>query len=163
MKPENTEKKSFYRVVARNKKAFHDYHILERLEAGVVLTGTEVKSVRLGRVNLKDCYARFERNELWLIGMHISPYEKGSFWNHADRRPRKLLLHKRELSRLRTKVEQKGQTLVPLDLYFRNHLVKVTLALVQGKREFDKRHAIQKKEEDRKIAQIMKEKLRSVR
>ncbi len=149
------------RIVARNKKARHDYHILDRFEAGLVLQGTEVKSVRLGQVNLKDAYARIQDGEIWLVGMHISPYQQGNIWNHEYLRDRKLLLHRREIRRLRVKVEQRGLTLVPLDIYFRKHLVKVTLALVQGKREFDKRSTIQQKDQQREIARMLKAKQRS--
>ncbi|MBL7033584.1 MAG: SsrA-binding protein SmpB [Candidatus Delongbacteria bacterium] len=148
------------RVIARNKRASHDYHILDRFEAGLVLQGTEVKSIRMGRVNLKDAYARIKDGEIWLTGMHVTPYEHGNIWNHTSLRERKLLLHRREIRRLRIKVEQRGLTLVPLDIYFRRHLVKVTLALVQGKREYDKRATIQQQEQKREIARMLKEKQR---
>jgi SsrA-binding protein len=149
-----------HRVIARNKKATHDFQILDRFEAGVVLRGTEVKSIRMGRVNLKEAYARIKNDELWLVGMHITPYEHGNIWNHESRRDRKLLMHTRQIRRLRVKVEQRGLTLVPLEVYFKQHLVKVTLALAQGKRQYDKRDTIQKNDQKREIARMLKEKQR---
>ena len=162
-KSKKTPPPSDIRPVARNKKAFHNFHILEKIEAGLVLHGTEVKSVRLGRVNISDAYARVEGGEIWLVGMHISPYEHGNIWNHAERRPRKLLLHAREIRRLGAKVEQRGLTLVPLEIYFRKHLVKVLLGLAQGKRFYDKRADIKKREQKREVAAMMKHKQRSLK
>ncbi len=149
-----------HRVIARNKKATHDFQILDRFEAGLVLRGTEVKSIRLGRVNLKEAYARIKNDEIWLVGMHITPYEHGNIWNHESRRDRKLLMHTRQIRRLRVKVEQRGLTLVPLEVYFKQHLVKITLALAQGKRQYDKRDTIQKNDQKREIARMLKEKQR---
>ena len=129
--------------IAQNRKARHDYFILDTLECGIVLTGTEIKSVRAGNLNLKDSYASVEKGELWLVGMHISPYEKGSYYNHEPRRNRKLLLHKRELLRLHGKAREKGLTLVPLSVYIKDgRKAKVELALAKGKTSYDKRDAI---------------------
>ena len=114
----------------------------------------------MGRVNLKEAYARIKNDELWLVGMHITPYEHGNIWNHESRRDRKLLMHTRQIRRLRVKVEQRGLTLVPLEVYFKQHLVKVTLALAQGKRQYDKRDTIQKNDQKREIARMLKEKQR---
>ena len=149
-----------HRVIARNKKATHDFQILDRFEAGLVLRGTEVKSIRLGRVNLKEAYARIKNDEVWLVGMHITPYEHGNIWNHESRRDRKLLMHARQIRRLRVKVEQRGLTLVPLEVYFKQHLVKITVALAQGKRQYDKRDTIQKNDQKREVARMLKEKQR---
>ena len=149
-----------HRVIARNKKATHDFQILDRFEAGLVLRGTEVKSIRMGRVNLKEAYARIKNDEVWLVGMHITPYEHGNIWNHESRRDRKLLMHARQIRRLRVKVEQRGLTLVPLEVYFKQHLVKITVALAQGKRQYDKRDTIQKNDQKREVARMLKEKQR---
>src|SRR5690606_14396135 len=127
------------KIAVRNRRARHEYHVLETLEAGLVLQGTEVKSLRDGRAKLQDAFARFDGGELWLQGMHISPYEQGNRFNHDPVRPRKLLLRRQEMRRLVGKVEQKGLTLVPLDVYFRRGIAKVTLALVRGKQLHDKR------------------------
>ena len=130
-----------------NRKARHDYEILETYEAGIALKGTEVKSVRAGKVDFTGAYARFENGELWLENLYIAPYEKGSYSNHEPRRPRKLLLHRRELNKLRGRVEQKGLTLVPLKIYFNDRgYAKVLLALARGKRDY------QKKQDDKKRA-----------
>ena len=130
-----------------NRKARHDYEILETYEAGIALKGTEVKSVRAGKVDFTGAYARFENGELWLEDLYIAPYEKGSYSNHEPRRPRKLLLHRHELNKLRGRVEQKGLTLVPLKIYFNDRgYAKVLLALARGKRDY------QKKQDDKKRA-----------
>ena len=125
--------------VARNPKATHDYHILETWEAGIVLTGTEVKSLRNGKASIKEAYARVRKGEVFLEGMNITPYEQGNRYNHDPIRSRKVLLHRREIEKLIGAVEQKGLTLVPLELYFRNGRAKVTLALGRGKKLHDKR------------------------
>jgi SsrA-binding protein len=125
--------------ITQNRKARHDFFILSTIEAGIALQGTEVKSLRDGRVNLKDSYARVKNGELWLIGMHISPYEKGNIFNHDPERERKLLLHSREIDKMRRGIEEKGMTLVPLSLYFKEGRVKVELGLAKGKHEYDKR------------------------
>lgn len=138
------------KVVARNRKAIHDYFILETYEAGIVLTGTEIKSVRDGRVNLRDGYAKIEGGELWLYNIHISPYERGSFYNHDPLRPRKLLLRKEEIRRLLGKTKEKGLTLVPLSVYIKdNRWAKVEIALAKGKKQYDKRAAIAERDAQR--------------
>jgi SsrA-binding protein len=145
------------KVIATNKKAYHDYFVEDSYEAGIVLLGSEVKSVRLGQVNLRDSYAVIKNGEAFLVGTHISPYEKGSFYNSDARRTRKLLLNKFEINKLRGKVEQKGYTLVPLKLYFKDALVKVEIGLCKGKELHDKRETIKRKEEDRMLERVKKE------
>ena len=145
------------KIIASNKKAYYDYHIEETFEAGIVLVGTEVKSVRLGKVNLRDSYASVKTGEAFLIGAHISPYEKGSYFNVDPLRTRKLLLNKAEIRKIKARVEQKGYTLVPLKLYFKDSLVKVELGLARGKDLYDKRETIKRKEEERKLDRIKKE------
>lgn len=140
------------RVVASNRKARHDYFILDTLEAGLVLKGTEVKSLRSGNANLQDSYALVKNGEVWLFGMHISPYEHGSFSNHDPRRTRKLLLSKREIRRLLARVQEKGLTIVPLSIYFKGAFAKVELAIAQGKKSYDKRESIKQREAKRDIA-----------
>jgi len=139
------------RLIAQNKKAFHDYHIEETLEAGIVLTGTEVKSLRAGRVNLRDSYAAVENGELFLVGVHISPYEQGNIFNHDPLRKRKLLVHAREIRRLYGKVRVAGYTLVPTKFYFKDGRVKVELGLAKGKTTYDKRQTLAKKEAQREM------------
>lgn len=146
------------KVFAQNRKAFHDYHIEERYEAGIELTGTEVKSIRSGRVNLKDSYVRVENNELFVHNMHISPYEQGNRFNHDPLRKRKLLMHRREINRLAGLTKEKGYTLVPTKLYASGGLIKVELALARGKKLYDKREALAKKEAKREIERAFKEK-----
>lgn len=144
-------------VVAQNRKARHDYFILDTFECGIVLTGTEIKSVRAGNLNLKDSYASLEEGELWLLGMHISPYEKGTYYNHEPERRRKLLLHRHELIRLRGKVREKGLTLVPLSVYIKDgRRAKVELALAQGKSAHDKRDAIADRDAKRDMARAVR-------
>ena len=138
--------------IARNKKAFHNYQILDKWEAGIELKGTEVKSLRNGQVQMTDSYARVDDGEVLLIGLHISPYDKTAYGNHDPTRRRKLLLHRREIRRLATKVNERGLTLIPLSLYFRRGIAKVELGLVRGKRQYDKRQAIKKREHQRQIA-----------
>jgi SsrA-binding protein len=128
--------------VARNPKATHDYHILDTFETGIVLTGTEVKSLRNGKASIKEAYARVRNGEVFLDGMNITPYEQGNRYNHDPVRTRKLLLHRREIERLVGATEQQGLTLVPLELYFMNGRAKVAIALARGKKQHDKRHAI---------------------
>jgi SsrA-binding protein len=139
------------RLVASNRKAYHDYFIDETLEAGLVLLGTEVKSLRAGRANLRDSYVEPRAGELYLIGAHISPYEQGNIANHEPLRPRKLLVHKEELGRLLAKVAEKGYTLVPTRLYFSGPHAKVEVALARGKRQYDKRVALAKKDAQREV------------
>jgi SsrA-binding protein len=139
------------KIVTSNRKALHDYFIIEQFEAGIALKGTEVKSLRKGDANLQDSYAAVKNGELWLIGLHISPFEKGNINNHDPRRERKLLLHKREILKLYGKVHEKGFTLIPLNIYFKNNRAKVTLALATGKKLYDKREAIAKREIEREL------------
>ena len=150
------KKDSGEKLIASNRKAFHDYFILQKLEAGIALTGTEVKSLRAGRANLKDSYVDFERNEAILVGSHISPYEHGNRENHDPERPRKLLLHRREIERLRAQVVEKGLTVVPLRLYFKGGRVKAEIAVVRGKKQYDKRETEKRRELDREAAAVMK-------
>ena len=143
-------------IVVRNRKARHEYEVLEKQEAGIVLTGTEVKSLRAGKANLQDAFARFDRGELWLYNLHISPYEQGNRFNHDPLRPRKLLLQKRELRKLVGQVEQQGLTLVPLDIYFRRGIAKATVALVRGKKLHDKRQDLRKRDAEREMERAYK-------
>ena len=138
--------------VARNPKATHDYHILETWESGIVLTGTEVKSLRNGKASIKEAYARVRNGEVYLEGMNITPYEQGNRYNHDPVRSRKLLLHRREIEKLIGAVEQKGLTLVPLELYFRSGRAKVVLALGRGKKTHDKREALKRRVSEREAA-----------
>ncbi|OYD08179.1 SsrA-binding protein SmpB [Paludifilum halophilum] len=147
------------KVVARNKKAFHEYHIEDTYEAGIVLTGTEIKSIRQGRVNLKDSYAWIDKGEIYLLNMHISPFEQGNRFNHDPTRTRKLLLHKGQIDKLIGLTQQKGFTLVPLDLHLRNGFAKIQLALAKGKKLHDKRRAIAKRDVDREIRRELKERM----
>jgi SsrA-binding protein len=142
--------------IAHNRKARHNYDILETYEAGLVLAGTEVKSLRDGRANFKDAYAAVRNEEVWLFGMHISPYSHGNINNHNPERDRKLLMHRNEIRRLIGKTKETGLTLVPLQLYFKNGKVKVELALAKGKKQYDKREAIAKREADRETKRIFK-------
>lgn len=144
------------KIVATNKKAYHDYFIEDTLEAGIVLVGSEVKSIRLGSVNMKDTYCLIRGDEIELINMHISPYEKGSYFNVDSRRARKLLLKKAEINKLRGKVEQKGFTIVPTKLYFKQGLVKVELGVAKGKELHDKRKALQEKQQARTVERDIK-------
>jgi SsrA-binding protein len=144
-------------VVADNRKARHDYDIEESLEAGIVLSGSEIKSVRAGRVQLRGSYARVVNDEVFLYEAHISPYEQsGVYFNHPPTRPRKLLLHRREISRLNGLIRMKGMTLVPLRIYFKGRRAKVELGIAKGKKAYDKREDIAKREADRDIERVMK-------
>jgi SsrA-binding protein len=152
MPKDRTEK-----VVATNRKAFHDYEIEEKLEAGIVLRGTEVKSLREGRVNLRESYASVDRGEVILHHCHISPYSHGNIMNHDPLRPRKLLLHRKEINRLLGQTQQKGLTLVPLRLYFSPRgQAKVEIALARGKKQYDRREAIRDREAGREVERAMK-------
>lgn len=142
--------------VARNPRASHDYHFLETWEAGIVLTGTEVKSLRNGKASIKEAYAHIRNGELWLEGMHITPYEQGNRWNPEPVRSRKLLMHRREIERLIGGVEQKGLTLVPLEIYFNRGRAKVALALAKGKKTHDRREDIKRRIADREMARALK-------
>lgn len=145
------------KVIATNKKAFHDYFVVETLECGINLVGCEVKSLRNGEVNLADSYCRVENGSLVLLGCHIKNYEKGSYSNVASRRDRRLLAHKKEIMRILGKVKEKGYSIVPLKIYFKNALVKVEIGLVKGKQNFDKRETIMKKDVERATQRAIKE------
>ena len=145
------------KIIAQNKKAWHDYFVDEKYEAGIELFGTEVKSLRGGKVNLKDSYCEIERAELWANGVHISPYEQGNIFNKDPLRKKKLLMHKREIMKLSGLVSQKGFTLVPLSLYFSGSHVKMEVGLCRGKKLYDKRDADAAKEADRKIERLMRD------
>lgn len=142
--------------VTSNKKAWHDYFIDEKFEAGIELVGTEVKSIRLGQVNLKDAYCSFKDGELFVVGMHISPYEKGNIFNKDPMRRRRLLMHKKEILSLFGKTKQDGYTLIPLSVYFRNSRVKIEIGLCRGKKLHDKRDSIAKRDVNREIDRVMK-------
>jgi SsrA-binding protein len=144
------------RLYAGNRRALHEYQILESLEVGIALTGTEIKSVRAGRVNLREAYARVERGELWLYNAHISPYEAGNRYNHEPMRKRKLLAHTREIGRLAGKAAESGNTLVPLKIYDRKGHVKVDLAVARGKRSYDKRASLAERDARREIERAVK-------
>ena len=144
------------KIITTNKKAFHDYQILEKLEAGLVLTGSEVKSLRQGRCNIKDSYARIINGEAWLIGLNISSYADASYHDHEPERRRKILLHKDEIKRLHRKVQEKGFTLIPLRLYFKKGVAKVEIGLATGKREYDKRQDIAKRDQERELKRMQK-------
>ncbi len=146
--------------VAKNKKARFEYEILETIEAGIVLRGTEVKSVRQKKVSIQESYARIKEGEAYIIGMTISPYEMGNQFNHEPARERKLLLHRQELKRLTGKLKEKGLTLVPLKIYFKNGKVKILLGLGKGKTTYDKRKTIQKREADRELQRAVKRDLK---
>ena len=137
------------KTIAVNRKAYHDYHVLERVEAGLVLGGTEIKSIRAGEVNIRQAYVKPQDGELWLVNAHISPYQEGGIYNHDPMRPRKLLLHRDQIGKLASEVGQKGLTIVPLSLYIKKHVAKVELGLVRGKRQYDKRRAIIERDKDR--------------
>jgi SsrA-binding protein len=145
------------KLIASNKKAFHDYFILQKAEAGVALTGTEVKSLRDGKANIKDSYVLFKDGEAFLFNAHISPYSHGNLQNHEPERNRKLLLHRREIEKLREQVVEKGLTVVPLRLYFKGGRIKVEIAVVRGKKLYDKRETEKKRELDREAAVAMKQ------
>ena len=149
--------KSPIKIISENRKARHDYIIVDQYEAGLVLTGTEVQSLRLGRVNLKDAYAKIKNGEVFLYQMHIGPYPFAYYDNHEPLRARKLLLHKREITRLYAKANEQGHTLVPLRIYFKAGKAKIALALVKGKREFDKRAAIREREQRRELDRVRKQ------
>jgi len=153
---EKDEREKAQRVIADNRKARHDYHILETYEAGVALLGTEVKAIREGRVNLRDSYARTEGGEVWMMNVHISPYSHRGYADHAETRQRKLLLHRHEIRKLIGRTAEKGLTLVPLQMYFKNGRVKVLVGLARGKQAHDKRETIRRREADRETRTAMK-------
>ncbi len=149
------EKKGI-KVMAQNRKAHHDYFVEDRLEAGIELRGTEVKSIRAGTLNLKDSYCIVKNGEAWVHSMHISPYEKGNIFNHDPDRPKRLLLHKREINKLFALVKQDGYTLIPLSVYFKDARVKVELGVCKGKKNYDKRDAAAERDSKREIDRTMK-------
>lgn len=151
------DKKMGTKIIAQNKKAYHDYFVDEKYEAGIALFGTEVKSIRNGAVNLKDSYCSLKNGELFVLGMHVSPYEKGNIFNREPLRDRKLLMHKREIMKLGGLVAQKGYTLVPLSLYFSGKNVKVEIGLCRGKKLYDKRDSLAEKQTNREIDRRMKD------
>jgi SsrA-binding protein len=144
------------KLIASNKKALHDYFVVQKYEAGIALTGTEVKSLRGGKANLKDSYVTLKNGEAYLFGAHISPYTHGNLENHDPERTRKLLLHKRELEKLKKETTEKGLTVVPLRLYFKGAKVKAEIAVVRGKKQYDKRETEKKREADRETAAAIK-------
>ena len=144
------------KVISQNRKAHHDYSIEEKVEAGIMLTGTEIKSVRAGRVNLGDGYARPQDGELWLFNIHIAKYDPGSRTNHDPRRPRKLLLHRQQINQLGEQVMQRGYTLVPLRMYLKNGIAKVELGLARGKKLYDKRESIARREAEQRMERALK-------
>ena len=144
------------KVAAQNRKAHHDYYVEDRYEAGIELAGTEVKSIRAGTLNLKDAYCSIKGGELFVLGMHISPYEKGNIFNKDPVRPRRLMMHKREIRKLYALVKQDGYTLVPLSVYFKNARVKVEIGLCRGKKNYDKRDAAAKRDAKREMDRAMK-------
>jgi SsrA-binding protein len=154
-----TAREEAQKNIAENRKAFHDYHILETFEAGIVLVGTEVKSIREGSANLRDSFARVEGGEVWLYNVHINPYSHRGYADHEPTRKRKLLLHRQEVRKLIGKTVEKGLTLVPTRLYFKNGHVKVALALARGKQAHDKRETIKRREADRETRAAVKERL----
>jgi SsrA-binding protein len=144
------------KTVATNRKAYHNYHIEDSVEAGIVLTGTEIKSIRAGRVNLGDAYVRPEGGELWLLNAHVARYEAGSYLSHEPTRPRKLLLHRKQIDILTSKVLEKGFTLVPLKLYIKDSIAKVEVALAKGKKLYDKRESMTRRDTEREIERTIK-------
>lgn len=143
-------------VVAQNKKARHDYTIVDTIEAGIVLTGTEIKSVRASRIQLKDGYAQIKNGEAWLINVHIAPFEQGNIWNQDPERTRKLLLKKREIAKLTNELKGTGMTLVPLKVYLKDGFAKVLIGLAKGKHDYDKRDSIKRRDQERDIKRVMK-------
>lgn len=150
-------KENAVNVIATNRKAYHDYEVIETLEAGLVLTGTEIKSIRAGKVNLTDGFVLIRDGEAWLLNVHIAPYSHGARDNHEPKRERKLLLHRFEINRLATKVAERGWTIVPLRLYLRNNRAKVEIGLVRGKRLYDKRATIARRDAERELERELKE------
>lgn len=143
-------------VISQNRKAFRDFEIMERFEAGIVLLGTEIKSIRAAKINLQEAYARPHNGELWLYGMHIASWTGGGPWNHEPLRPKKLLLHQREIRNLTRSAGQKGLTIVPLKCFMKNHVAKIELGLARGRRKYDKRQVIIRRETEREIARALR-------
>jgi SsrA-binding protein len=157
--PKSSDKKPrpTSRTAVSNRRAYHDYTVLETIDAGIVLTGTEIKSIRIGKASLNEAFARIENNEVWLYGMSISPYEQGNRYNHVPDRVRKLLLTRGEIRKLSGKIKQTGHTLIPLKLYFNRAWVKVELGLCQGKKLYDKRETLKNRDTQREIQRAMKQ------
>jgi len=149
-------KESGNRLIANNKKAYHDYFIEDSFEAGVSLHGTEVKSLRMGKCSIKESFIRIERGEVFIYGMHVSPYEKGNIFNKDPLRVRKLLLHRYEINKIQGKIAEQGYTLVPLKVYFKNSLVKIEIGIAKGKKQYDKRQDIAKKDQRREAQRDFK-------
>lgn len=145
------------KLLANNKKAFHDYHVLDKYECGIVLKGTEIKSIRAGKVNIKDSYCSFRHGELFVVGMHVSKYNHGNIFNHDETRNRKLLLHKRELVKLENKVNQESLSIVPLKVYIEKGLCKLEIALAKGKKTYDKRQSLKEKDMKKRMDKAIKE------
>jgi SsrA-binding protein len=160
MPPPQTERQKAERMVSENRKALHDYHILETFEAGVVLQGTEVKAIREGRVNLRDSFARLENGEVFVYNVHISPYSHRGYADHEPTRKRKLLLHRQEIRKLIGRTVERGLTLVPIRMYFKNGHVKVAIALAKGKQAHDKRETVKKRDAERETRAAVKERIR---
>ena len=148
------------KIASENRKARHDYHIHEAFETGMVLTGTEVKSLRAGKANLKDSYANIREGEVYLYNMHISPYEEGNQFNHEPLRPRKLLMHKSEIVKLFSQTREKGFTLIPLKIYFKHGMAKLELGLASGKKNYDKRHDLAERDAKREVDRALKDRQR---
>ena len=143
-------------VLAQNKKARHDYNIVDTIEAGMVLTGTEIKSVRASRIQLKDGYAQIKNGQAWLVNVHIAPFEQGNIWNQDPERTRKLLLKKREITRLENELKGTGMTLIPLKVYIKRGFAKILLGLAKGKHDYDKRESIKRRDQERDMKRVMK-------
>jgi SsrA-binding protein len=154
---ETQQERKADRTIVTNRRALHEYFVLESLEVGIVLSGTEIKSLREGKVQMADAYARIDNGELWLLGMHISPYTHGSYTNHEPDRPRKLMAHKDQIASLRASVEQKGLTLIPIKLYLKKGRAKVELGLCRGKKLYDKRESAAERESQRDIARALRD------
>jgi SsrA-binding protein len=154
-------KKSGTKNIATNRKATHDYFLDDSFEAGIALQGTEIKSLRAGRVSLREAYVQIEKMEAWLLNVHIAPYDPASRFNHDPKRPRKLLLHKREIRKLNEQLRQRGYTIIPTRMYFKSGRVKVEIALARGKRKYDKRRTIAKRDAQREIDRSMSKRNRS--
>lgn len=156
-KPDTETGRRHNRVVTSNRRAFHEYHILETVEAGIALTGTEIKSIRDGKATIAEAYARIEGGELWLVGSHVPPYSHGNRANHEPDRPRKLLVHRRELNRLRAAIEQKGLTLVPLRLHLKDGLAKIDVGVARGKKLYDKRASDAERQSRRDVERAIRD------
>ncbi len=146
----------FLKIIAQNKKARHEYYILETLEAGIVLKGTEIKSIRQHKVSLQDAYCTIKKDELFIIGMHVAKYKQGNIFNHDERRTRKLLLHKQEIRRLKNKLKGESLTIIPTKIYISNGYCKIEIAVAKGKKQYDKRQALKERDMKRQLEQLQK-------